>query len=195
MDKTLCYCISVAESKEDQVEDYAIPLFYRPLLWNFQNVGWVTYRQLFMNSSNSFKHLEKQMLLTTTLIPTTGPPVHVPPRCIPIHYCEEVLKQLKNMLDQGIIKQSNSSWMAPAVFVRTKSGELCILDCLKITDHSTREHQGMHTHSLYLIKYKISWMSQPFFNFRFAMWVLATSSLPRRPGEDFLLSWTRYGFV
>ena len=43
---------------------------HRPLLWNFQYVGWITYRQLFMNSSNSFKHLlEKQILLTTTFQP------------------------------------------------------------------------------------------------------------------------------
>ena len=48
-------------------------------------------------------------------IPTTGTPLHVPPRCIPIHYRDEVLKQLQSMLDQGIIKRSNSPWMAPTV--------------------------------------------------------------------------------
>ena len=51
-------------------------------------------------------------------IPTTGPPLCVPPICIPIYYHEEVLKQLQSMLDQGIIKQSSSPWMAPAFFVR-----------------------------------------------------------------------------
>ena len=44
-------------------------------------------------------------------IPTTGPPVRVPPRLIPMHYRDEVLNQLQDMLDQGIIKRSNSPWM------------------------------------------------------------------------------------
>lgn len=36
----------------------------------------------------------------------------------------EVQKQLEEMLDQGIIEESSSPWMAPAVYVRKKSGEL-----------------------------------------------------------------------
>ena len=61
-------------------------------------------------------------------IPTTGAPIRVPPRRIPAHYREEVEKQINTMLQQGIIEVSSSPWMAPAVFVLKKSGEirLCI---------------------------------------------------------------------
>ena len=47
-----------------------------------------------------------------------------PPRRIPVHYKDEVQKQLQVMLEQGIIEESNSPWMAPAVFVRKKSRDL-----------------------------------------------------------------------
>ena len=61
-------------------------------------------------------------------IPTQGSPVHVPPRRIPAHYRETVEKQIHHMLEQGIIEESCNPWMAPAVFVPKKSGEirLCI---------------------------------------------------------------------
>ena len=61
-------------------------------------------------------------------IPTTGNPIRVPPRCIPAHYREEVEQQIVVMLDKGIIEESSSPWMAPAVFVLKKSGDirLCI---------------------------------------------------------------------
>ena len=41
-------------------------------------------------------------------IPTTGNPVKVPPRRIPAHYREEVCRQIQEMLDQGIIRESSS---------------------------------------------------------------------------------------
>ena len=57
-------------------------------------------------------------------IPTTGNLVKVPPRRIPAHYREEVCRQIQEMLDQGIIRESSSLLMAPAVFVLKKSDEL-----------------------------------------------------------------------
>ena len=57
-------------------------------------------------------------------IPTTGNPVRVPPRRVPVHYREEVDRQIRTMLEQGIIVESSSPWIAPAVFVPTKSGDL-----------------------------------------------------------------------
>ena len=57
-------------------------------------------------------------------IPTTGNPVKVPPRRVPAHYREEVDRQIRTMLEQGIIVESSSPWMAPAVFVPKKSGDL-----------------------------------------------------------------------
>ena len=51
-------------------------------------------------------------------------PTRVPPRRIPAHFQDEVRKQLDDMLAKGIIEESNSPWMAPAVFARKTSGEL-----------------------------------------------------------------------
>ena len=50
--------------------------------------------------------------------------MRVPPRRIPAHFQDEVRKQLDDMLSNGIIEESNSPWMAPAVFARKTSGEL-----------------------------------------------------------------------
>ena len=114
----------MAESKDDQVEDYAIPLFSQTPSVEFPeckvgNLQTVVYefQQIFQTSPGKTD-------ASYHYIPTIGPPVRVPPRRIPIYYREEVLKRLQSMLDQGIIKQSNSPWMAPAVFVRKKSGEI-----------------------------------------------------------------------
>ena len=61
-------------------------------------------------------------------IPITGNPVRVPPRRVPAHFKEEVERQIQQMLQRGIIEESTSPWMSPAVFVRKKSGDirLCI---------------------------------------------------------------------
>ena len=66
--------------------------------------------------------------VTSHFISTTGNPIKIPPRRIPAHYKEEVMKQLTSMLEQGIIEESSSPWMAPAVFVRKKNGNirLCV---------------------------------------------------------------------
>ena len=50
----------------------------------------------------------------------------MPPRRIPAHYRVEVEKQFDDMIEQGIISRSTSSWVAPAVYVRKKTGELRI---------------------------------------------------------------------
>lgn len=66
--------------------------------------------------------------LAEHFIPTSRNPMKIPLRRIPAHYWVEVEKQLQSMQDTGIIVASSSPWMAPAVFVRKKSGEirLCV---------------------------------------------------------------------
>jgi len=61
-------------------------------------------------------------------IPTKGPAICVPPCRVPAHYHNEVEQQIDHMLiqKQGIIEESSSPWMAPAVFVPKKLGELRI---------------------------------------------------------------------
>ena len=66
------------------------------------------------------------MTLAQHYIPTSGSPTRVPPWRIPAHYVEEVEQQIEEMLAQGIIEESSSPWMAPAMFVRKKTGDLCL---------------------------------------------------------------------
>jgi len=50
-----------------------------------------------------------------------GSPTKVPPRKTPAYFKDEVLRQWQVMLNQGLIEESNSPWMAPTVFVRKKT--------------------------------------------------------------------------
>ncbi|KAL5496544.1 hypothetical protein EMCRGX_G012850 [Ephydatia muelleri] len=61
-------------------------------------------------------------------IDTVGSPTRVPPRRIPAHFQQEVQEQMNDMLKKGIIVESSSSWLAPAVYTREKTGEirLCV---------------------------------------------------------------------
>lgn len=104
----------------DVVDECAVP--------HFQKEGTVEYPEC--HSSELMNVVEEYQSLFGTIpgateishhyIPTTGATIRVPPRRIPAHYREEVEKQINTIC--------SSPWMAPAVFVLKKSGEirLCI---------------------------------------------------------------------
>ena len=80
---------------------------------------------------HEFKELLRSTPGTTTMkqhfIPTLGPPVKIPPRRVPANYRKAVDEQLHAMLEEmGIIEESSSPWMAPAVYVSKKSWEIRI---------------------------------------------------------------------
>ena len=73
-------------------------------------------------------------------IPTTGNPVRIPLRRIPTHYRAEVHRLIRIMLEQGVIEESSSPWMAPTVFVPKKSGELRLcVDYRELNKKTTRD--------------------------------------------------------
>ena len=73
-------------------------------------------------------------------IPTVGNPVRVPLRRVPAHYRSEVNQQIQTMLEEGIIVRSKSPWMAPAVFVPKKSGQLRIcVDYRELNKRTTKD--------------------------------------------------------
>ena len=75
-------------------------------------------------------------------INTVGPPARVPPRRISVHFQEEVEYQIRNMLQKGIIEESCSSWMAPAVYVRKKTGEIRL--CVDYRELNKRTHKDAY---------------------------------------------------
>ena len=56
----------------------------------------------------------------TTMIKT----IRLPPYRLPYAYRDIVTKELKEMLEDGVISRSNSEWAAPVVLITTKNGEI-----------------------------------------------------------------------
>ena len=112
----------------DMVEECAIPRFDGPVNFEFPKCSQSTFDVVIAEFKDLFQMRPGMTNDAHHYISTTGPPVRVPPRCIPVHYREEILRQIHSMLDLGIIKESSSPWMAPAVFVKKSSGEirLCV---------------------------------------------------------------------
>ena len=120
--------MSIGESPEDVVNDCAIPRLDKTKVISFElpSCSSVDVTSLM----NEFKELFRTTPGTTTVtqhfIPTSGPPVKIPPRRVPANYRKAVEEQLQSMLNAGIIEESSSPWMAPAVYVPKKSGEIRI---------------------------------------------------------------------
>ena len=67
-------------------------------------------------------------------------PVKKHPRRIPLHLQQEVTENLKQMLDNGIVRPSCSPWAAPVVLVKKKQGGLrfCV-DYRKLNDVTRKD--------------------------------------------------------
>ena len=64
----------------------------------------------------------------------------MPPQSVPAHFHNEVERQIDHMLKQGVIEESSSSWMAPAVFIPKKFGGLRIcIDYRELNKQSIRD--------------------------------------------------------
>ena len=112
------------ESEGDILDDYALPSYNGP---SRSELPTCTNPKLYCV-------IEKYCKLYCTkpgykedawhYIPAVGNPVKVPPQRIPTYYHTEVYQQIETMLDEGIIRCIKSPWMAPAVFVPKKPGQL-----------------------------------------------------------------------
>ena len=120
------YNVAAIIPDNDEAEECAIPLFHKnptyslpPCAVECQEVV-NEYRDLFTSIPGKTNTVEHH-------IPTEGAsPIRVPPRRIPNHYRQEVERQINEMLEQGIIVESTSPWLAPCVYVPKKNGELRI---------------------------------------------------------------------
>eukprot|EP00731_Ephydatia_muelleri_P034967 Em0088g19a len=117
------------EGNEDlQIEQCAIPKFKKTDDVTLPEVEDKTLRQLLEKYKDLFQNSPGVTTLTHHFIPISGSPIRVPPRRIPAEYRQEVDKLIKDMLAEGILEESSSPWMAPAVYTKKKSGEirLCV---------------------------------------------------------------------
>ena len=117
----------VLQGEKDQ-EECAVPCFRNTDKIDFPTCPDGSFVDLLQSFKDLFKSTPGKTTLTHHLIPTTRSPLKVPPRRVPAEYRAEVEGLLKEMLQEGIIEESSSPWMAPAVYVKKKTGEirLCV---------------------------------------------------------------------
>ena len=119
---------AILNSSPDVVDECSIPQYNKPISFDMPPCSDAKISAVL----KEYQHLFRSMPGITTLayhhIPTTGNAVRVPLRRVPGHYKLEVEQQIHEMLQRGIIEESCSPWLAPAVFVRKKSGDirLCV---------------------------------------------------------------------
>ena len=120
----VCAVAAVEEPNTDVVDECAVPLFQNRTTVELPECPSPILMAVVKEHYDLFQTTPGVTEAAQHFIPTTGHPVKVPPRRIPAHYRDEVEKQIEAMLEQGIIEESSSPWMAPAVFVLKKSGDL-----------------------------------------------------------------------
>jgi hypothetical protein len=83
-------------------------------------------RQLFIKYQHLFNSLGKSKNFYHEIVLTSDKPCKQPPRKIPFAQRAEVERQIKELLELGVIRRSNSEYAAPVVLVPKKSGEIRI---------------------------------------------------------------------
>ena len=115
---------SISQPTEESVDDYAVPIFDATTTCDLPKCNDPNLLALLETHKQLFNTSPGRTTVTEHFIPTTGNPIKIPPRRVPVNYQAEVQQQINTMLQQGIIEPSSSPWMAPAVFVRKKNGEI-----------------------------------------------------------------------
>ena len=131
---------AIGNSATEPTEECAIPDFGASEQYELP----IFTNSAFVSVVDQYKRLFRSIPGTTSVavhnIPTKGSAIRVPPRRVPAHYRNEVERQIDHMLKQGVIEESSSPWMAPAVFIPKKSGELRIcIDYRELNKLSIRD--------------------------------------------------------
>lgn len=119
------YCAATIHEELEDL-DCAIPLFTNRETYD-PPVTSPEFQNMLREFSCVFSTNPGRTSLIEHSIPTNGcHPVRVPPRWIPAHFKIEVERQLNETLQQGIIRPSTNSWLAPAAYVLKRNGEVRI---------------------------------------------------------------------
>ena len=126
----VCAVEAKIQPTEQVIDDCAIPQFSATPSSYFElpQCSTTSFFPILEKYKDLFRTSPGHTNLVEHFIPMSGTPVKVPPSRIPANYRAEVVHQIQTMLEEGIIEESSSPWMAPAVFVRKKTGEirLCV---------------------------------------------------------------------
>lgn len=135
-----CAAAILDNSTDDPVDECSIPLFNAKMSYDLPKCENESLASIITKYQDIFRTTPGMSSETQHYIQTTGSPVRVPPRRVPVHYLQEVEAQIQQMLEQGVIEESSSPWMAPAVLVKKKSGELCIcVDYRELNKKTTKD--------------------------------------------------------
>ena len=137
--KSKICAVAAVEDPDDPIDHCSIPHFQDTIYCELPQCA-PALKLLLEQYKNLFVLSPGKAEGTYHYIPTAGSPVKLPPRRIPALYKEEVEKQIQHMLDNHIIEENSSPWMAPAVFVKKKTGEirLCV-DYRELNKKTTRD--------------------------------------------------------
>ena len=113
-----CAVAVVNDANSNMIDECSVPKYGDPLQFDLPTCEDVDIGTLLDEYKDLFRSIPGLATLENHHIPTTGTPVRVPSRRVPVHYNEEVEHQIKEMLQKEIIEESTSPWMAPAVFVK-----------------------------------------------------------------------------
>ena len=124
----ICAVQALEETTGETIDSCAVPLFGKaaPPVFDVPTCTNTLLLAVLEQHKKLFSTTPGHTELAEHFIPTTGTPVKVPPRRIPANYRVEVEEQIQAMLEEGIIEESSSPWMSPAVFVRKKNGDVRI---------------------------------------------------------------------
>ena len=130
----------LGDTEVEATEECAIPDYGAVKNFELPNCTKVAFSNVIDQYKDLFCTIPGKTTRAYHHIPTKGNPIRVPPRRVPAHYRSEVERQINEMLEQGIIVQSSSPWMAPAVFVPKKSGDLRIcIDYRELNKQTTKD--------------------------------------------------------
>ena len=184
---------SLEDTAAEEVDKYAIPAYNALADVEFPGHVKPCLEGTIRQARDLFAKIPGLTKLACHQIDTLGPPARVPPRRIPAHFQQEVQEQINDMLKKGIIVESSSSWLAPAVYTRKKTGEIRL--CVDYREVNKRTRKDAYPLPLInevqerLAGVTIFSKAGP------PVWILADTSGPKGSREDSILTWAWNGVV